>query len=209
LTPGMVPNDPTFYAKWLPQVSELGVNTLHVYSLLPPAFYRAYQRSGSGIGLLQQVAFDLPADGDLFDKPYEAAKAEVRYAIDALHGEGNVPHRGRRGSGLYAADVSANVVGNLLGGEFEPAAIQTTNVRNPEKRSYTGKYVSISGATATEVWVAQMLDYAAQYETETYGWQHPLAFANQPAFDTLSHPTESTATGNDAVSIDESKFRAS
>lgn len=209
MTPGMVSDDPGFYSKWLSQVSELGANTLHVYSLLPPAFYRAYQKSGNGVGLLQQVEFDLPADGDLFDKPYDAAKAEIRYAIDAIHGQGNVPHRGRRGSGLYAADVSENVVGILLGGEFEPAAVQTTNVRNPEKTSYTGKYVSIAGATPTEVWIAQMLDYAAQYETDTYGWQHPLAFANHPALDPLAHPTESTATGNDAVSIDESKFRAS
>ncbi|MGH9523968.1 MAG: hypothetical protein ACRD3E_15710, partial [Terriglobales bacterium] len=208
LTPGMVPNDPNYYTKWLQQVSELGANTLHVYSLLPPAFYRAYQHSGGGFGLLQQVEFDLPANGDLFDKPYEAAKAEIRYAIDAIHGQGNVPHRGRKGSGLYTADVAANVVGILVGGDLEAATVVTTNVRNPEKTSYSGKYVVISGASATEVWLAQMLDYAAQYESDTYGWQHPLAFANHPAFDTLSHPTESTATGNDAASIDESKFRA-
>ncbi len=208
-TPGLPPNDPGYYTTWLEQVKELGANTVHVYSLLPPAFYRAYERAPAGIALLQQIFFDLPPEGDLFDKPYEAAKSEIRYAIDAIHGHGDVPHRGRAGSGLYVADISAKVAGLVLGGDLNPKAAITTNLRNPEKTSFAGKFVSISGATPTEVWIAQMLDYAAQYETDTYGWQHPLAFANSPEFDPLSHPSESPATRNDVVSVDESKFRIS
>ncbi len=209
LTPGLAPNDPSYYAGWLQQVADLGANTVHVYSLLPPAFYRAYQKNYSGLGLLQQVAFDLPSDGDLFDQPYEAAKAEIRYAIDAIHGHGDVPHRGRAGSGVYVADVSASVVGILLGGDLDPRTAITTNLRNPQRTSYAGKFVSVSGATPMEVWVAQMLDYAAQYESDTYAWQHPIAFANSPAFDALGHPSESPATHNDEITIDESKFRVS
>ncbi len=207
LTPGMAPTEPIFYTRWLQQASELGANTVHIYSLLPPGFYRAYARMPGAPKLLQQISFDLPPDGDLFDTPYQAAKAEIRYAIDAIHGHGNVPHRGKRGSGLYVADISARVVGILIGGDLEPAAAVTTNLRNPQKTGYSGRYISVNGVTATEAWVAEMLDYAAQYENDTYGWQHPVGFANSPALDPLAHPSESTATQNDVVSVDEAKFK--
>ncbi|MGI9101625.1 MAG: tetratricopeptide repeat protein [Terriglobales bacterium] len=208
LTPGTPPIEGAFYSLWVQQASELGANTLHVHSLLPPAFYRAYRRASAAPRLLQQISFDFPSGADLFEpKSYAAAKAEIRYVIDAVHGHGNIPHRGRRGSGLYVADVSANVIGFVVGDGFDPSIVMTTDLRNPQKTGYSGKYVGVNGATATESWIAEMLDYAAQYETETYGWQHPVAFANWPALDPMSHPSESQATRNDVVSINESKFQ--
>lgn len=202
------PADMEFYSRWLKQAVILGVNTLQVNSLLPPAFYRAYLHDAGQMALLQQLWLDTPTDSNFFARDfYETATAEIREGVDALHGNGNVKRRGRRGAGLYAVDVSANVAGILLGADLDANIVIANNVKNPARTTYAGKYISISGASATEVWFAEMLDYLVKYEVDTYGWQHPVAISNTPKMDFMSHPTEALATGNDSATLDEAKLK--
>ncbi|MBI2683555.1 MAG: hypothetical protein HYX26_10160 [Acidobacteriales bacterium] len=202
--PAYPPKSVPSYLDWIQKAEGMNANTLRVYTLLPPAFYRAFKQhrdAGGKISLYQQIWIGDPPNKDLFDRKfYEETQAEIRYVVDALHGHGNVPPKHARGDGLYTFDLSANVGAILLGRELEASTAIQTNIINGGKRSFDGKYFSIQDANATEVWFAEMLDYLVTYETATYNWQHPVAIVNWPPTDPLDHPTETP-------NFDEVKFR--
>jgi len=191
--PAAMPTDGEMYAAWVQQAAQLNANVLRTYTLLPPAFYRAFKHhmdQGRKLLLYQQVWVGRPPDDDLYDDKFmEDTKAEIRYVVDALHGRGNVPPKKARGNGLYVTDVSSQVGALLLGGEMGAAVAVHTNVINAGKNRYDGKYLSVSNADPAEVWYVQMLDYLVSYETETYNWQHPVAIVDPPASDPAL-PTE-------------------
>jgi len=231
--PGTPPMDGKTYAEWLAALARMNANVVRVYTLLPPAFYRAFQReveAGSPLMLYQQIWIDDPPGKDLYDPQFiEHTKAEIRYVVDAIHGQGDVPRKHARGSGFYTVDISQRVAALLLGREVEPSVAVVTNQRHADKTSFSGRYISVSSATATETWFAEMLEYMVQYETDRYSQQRPVAVVNWPPTDPLTHPTEVAieeevnirrARGerlapvkgpqddNDVVAIDEAKFRA-
>lgn len=191
--PSSMPTDGALYATWVQQAAQLNANALRTYTLLPPGFYRAFKHSmdqGGKLQLYQQVWVGHPPGDDLYDDKFmEESRAEIRYVVDALHGHGSVPPKKARGNGLYVTDVSSQVGAFLLGGEMGAAVAAHTNVVNAGKNRYDGKYLSIANADPAEVWYAQMLDYLVSYETETYGWQHPVTMVDPPASDPAL-PTE-------------------
>jgi tetratricopeptide (TPR) repeat protein len=232
--PSAPPHNVQMYAKWLKDSEELGANVIRAYTLLPPAFYRAYQKhmaQGGKISIYQQIWISDPPNKDLYDPAFvEQSKKEIRYVVDAIHGTGDVPPARARGNGIYPFDIARHVSALLLGREIEASVAIQTNIVNGGKRRYQGKYVSIQDATPTEVWFAEMLDYLVAYETDTYNWQHPVAIVNWPPLDPLYHPTEAPNTeevkyrmkrgeklkmpteiddDNDTVSIDEAKYQIS
>jgi hypothetical protein len=231
--PSAPPDDGVTYDQWLSDAARTNANALRVYTLLPPSFYRSFQRfvaSGGKMNLYQQIWVSDPPYRDLFEPAFvEETKAEIRYAVDALHGRGVIPVKRARGSGIYTADISEHVGAILFGRELEPSVVEQTNLVNVGKSSFNGKYVSVNGANATEVWFAQMLEYLVSYETDTYNWQHPVALVNWVPLDPLTHPTEASSyeefqfrvrrgeriarpsgpkDDNDVVAIDEAKFHA-
>ncbi|HUR36749.1 MAG TPA: tetratricopeptide repeat protein [Terriglobales bacterium] len=232
--PAAPPHSVTQYATWLQNSEDMGANVIRAYTLLPPAFYRAYKKhiaKGGKITLYQQIWVSDPPNKDLYDPAFvEQARAEIRYAVDALHGSADVPPKRARGNGIYDQDIARNVSALLLGRELEASVAIQTNIVNGGKQSYQGKYVSIPAGTATEVWFAEMLDYMVAYETDTYNWQHPVAIVNWPPLDPLFHPTEApnmeevkyrmkrgeklelpkeVDDDNDTVAIDEAKYQIS
>lgn len=177
--PTSLPNDNGQYSRWLQLVTNLHANVLRAYTLLPPAFYRSYshyvERGGSAL-LFQQIWIGDPPGNDLWNSQYiDDTQAEIRYVVDAIHGRGSVPPRRFRGGGVYANDVSAHVAAIVLGRELDAAVLAQTNSANRGRRRYDGKYISVASGTPVQVWFAQMLDYLVNYETTTYGWQHPVA----------------------------------
>ncbi len=232
--PGAPPNDGVMYAEWLRASEQMNANVVRAYTLLPPAFYRAFKHHADGGGklvLYQQIWVGDPPNKDLYEPNFvEATKTEIRYAVDALHGRGEVPKKHARGSGVFDQDIAAHVGAILLGREFEPSVVIQTNVINAGRSRFDGRYIAISQGTATEVWLAEMLDYLVSYQLETYNWQHPVAIVNWPPLDPLTHPTEANnleevrhrmrrgeqlalpkgvEDDNDAVAIDETKYRPS
>jgi tetratricopeptide (TPR) repeat protein len=211
--PGYYPGAPPLaggtYATWLRWAQQLNANVVRVYGLMPPGFYRAFKHhvaDGSKLTLYQQIVIDNPPGNDLYDPNYvEGVKAEIRQVVDAVHGRAQVVPRPGRTGGVYESDLSAQVSGILFGRELDPEVVTQTNLGSSSKRSYDGTYISVSEAAPAQVWVAEMLDYLVIYETESYNWQHPVAFVNWPRLDPLYHPTESSRTN--ATAIDESKFR--
>jgi hypothetical protein len=228
---GAPPMEGSLYVDWLKRTEDMHANVIRAYTLLPPAFYRAFHhhvRNGGKAKLYQQVWVGDPPNKDLYDSGFvEEVQAEMRHVVDALHGRGNVPPRRARGSGIYNLPIAEHVGAILLGRELEASVAIRTNVINAGKSAYKGKYISVANANATEVWFAEMLDYLVNYETENYNWQHPVAVVNWPPLDPLSHPTEASILeevrtrirrgeplalpkdvedDNDTVAIDEAKF---
>ena len=239
-TPGSFATEPPdlveVYLPWLDQIAGLGANTVRVYTILPPAFYRALQMhnqkpDAQRLYLIQEVWLaDAPDAANLYLPGIVAeSRQEIAQAIDVIHGQGDLPIRPGKASGLYVVDVSEYVLALLVGREFEPPLVWTTNEANPGKTSYSGRYVSIPQGNPTEVWLAEMLDFAANHEVVKYNAQRPIAIVNWPPLDPLSHPTEagieqivrirersgetglpvpSPGMGDDQVSVDDTRLRA-
>ena len=200
--PGHYPSDgavdPDLYSDWFQKMTALGINTIRLYSILPPAFYRSlYQYNHAGghppLHLLQGIVLDDPPLDDFFNHDYYAAcQKEIRTTIDVIHGQGDVAATPAHGGGLYPNDISEWTVGFVIGKEFLSHVVTGNNQFHPDMRSYQGTYVEVPSGSATEVFLAQMLNLAAEYEETKYNWQHPLSFLNSPTLDPMHHPTEST-----------------
>jgi tetratricopeptide (TPR) repeat protein len=184
------------YREWLAQIAESGANTVRVYTILAPAFYRALESHNRGaaepLWLIQEVwlgenAHDLHAPETRRD-----FERELRNAIDVLHGQADIGCRTGHYCGMYTSDVSRWVIGIGVGREVEPRTVRATNRLNPEKTSYRGRYVSVREGTPAEAWFAEMLDVAARYESETYNAQRPLTVVTWPPLDPMTHVTEAT-----------------
>ncbi|HUU15344.1 MAG TPA: tetratricopeptide repeat protein [Terriglobia bacterium] len=199
--PGRFPaesvTDPALFADWMKSISALGANSIRVYTLLPPAFYRAlYKFNDSAarpLWLLQGVSFGDPPQDNMFDPAYvRDCQEKIRDAVDVIHGQGDVASRPGRVGGIYNYSIAQWVNGLIVGDSWLSHVVTRTNQINPEVRSFQGTYVEVSSGTPSEVFLAQMIDYAVGYEEKKYNWQHPIAFFNWPTLDPLRHPTEST-----------------
>ncbi len=208
--PGDPPEDTKVYGDWLRQAGEMNARAVRIFTLLPPAFYRAYKNqmsSGKAPALYQQILFSDPANRNLYEAKFmDEARAQVRDVVDALHGHGNVARRRGSSGGIYDSNIAGHVGAFILARDVTPAVAVRTNSINGDHKSYEGKYVTVSNATPTEVWFAEMMNYLITYEEDTYNWQHPVAIANWAGNEGLPHPTEEASEYHDAMVVDESKF---
>lgn len=202
------------YARWLKGMGDAGFNVVRAYTILPPEFYQAlagynFEYSDRPVYLIQGIWAEPPPGNDLFHAEYSAAlKREIADAVDVVAGRAVLPERTGHASGAYSADVGAFTLGYLLGREWEPDAVQTTDTLESTHRRYDGVFLTVPDGTPTEVWLAGLLDFLVQYEVVTYGVQHPVAFVNWLPLDPMFHATEYTDKGlsgeydNDLVTLD-------
>ena len=201
--PGTFPvdavTDPAVYLKWLGMIGKLGVNTIHAANILAPAFYRAlhvYDDEGSHapLWLLQGVAFPAPpANDDLFERHYyQSCLQEMRDAVDAVHGQGDVASNHLHSGGIYLNNVSRWVAGFIVGNTWLSHVVLDNNALHPRMVCYRGDFVRVPSGNPTEIFLAQMINHLTKYEEKRYNWQHPAAFLNWPTLDPMRHPTEST-----------------
>ena len=199
--PGHFVSDPPtqveIYADWLERMDAMGANTVRIYTLLPPAFYRALYDHNTNkhpdrpLYLFQEIWLPEPPEGNLYDAAFtQAFETEIRNLVDVVHGQASLPAERGRAGGIYSADVSPWVLGWLVGREMEPSLVLTTNLRNPSRTSHNGKYLRITNGNATEAWLTRMCDTAVAYEQEKYNWMRPVSWVSWPPLDPLYHPSE-------------------
>ena len=239
-TPGHFASEPptevSVYLDWLGKIGEMGANCVRAYNILPPAFYQALKQHNQSpdsakLYLIQGIWLGGGEQTDLFSIPEEAAAhEEITRAIDVVHGQGDLPQRKGSAGGLYFADVSDDVLGFLLERDMPPHWVLANNQANAHRTFHSGKYVTLANGSATEAWLARLMDFTVSHEVEKYNCQHPLAFANSATLDPLSHPSESSVAeevsirrnqgertaampppgdlidDNDVVSLDETKL---
>jgi hypothetical protein len=199
------PEEEATWAEWLRAISALGANAIRVYTLQPPAFYRALaahneQNPDGRLWLLQGVWADLPPDDDFAGDDYQAAfEREIARVIDAVHGDLVLdPVRGTA-RGIFDTDVSGSTLAWIVGREWEPFAVAAFLQRRPGPCQFAGDFVSVEQGNSMECWIGRMLDYAAGYEARRHGAFRPVTFANWPTLDPLEHPTEATRAEEDLI----------
>jgi hypothetical protein len=198
--PAEFPEEVWLYRAWLELLSAMGANAVRVYTLLPPAFYRALlghnlTHPKRPLYLFQGVWTELPEEegyGDWEGAFLEKFLLEGREVLDALHGNLRRPPKPGHAHGDYTADVSPWTLGLLVGREFEPYSVAAYNERHPG-RAYRGRFVeALPGASPFAAYLAEVLDRLAQYEWEAYGTARPLGFVNWPTLDPLTWESEAS-----------------
>src|SRR5437870_4633329 len=196
--PSEFPSEDSTFAYWLRLMAEANANAVRLYTILPPAFYRALRRWNDGhparpLWLIHGVWAELPPRDDYDDARWkEGFRTEMRRVVDAVHGHARLPARPGHAFGRYDADVSDHVLGYILGREWEPFSIRAYNKRQQDRTAYAGRFLAVDRGTPADVWMAEQCDYLLQYEWSTYHAQRPIAYTNWPTLDPLHHPTEPT-----------------
>ena len=190
------PQDENIYKEWLSSIKDMNLNTIRVYTLMPPAFYRALRYFNLNdqrgpLFLIQEIwPEEHPPENNYLDSDYDAGfRREIGMDIDAVHGAADIPLRPGRAWGRYRSDVSAWTLAFLIGRELEPDEVRDTDFLN-SGYTYAGRYISAEAGSPTEAWLARSCDYAAEYETDFYGKARPLGIVNWPTLDPLRHPSE-------------------
>src|SRR5256714_126358 len=203
--PSQFPADDSTYARWLELIAAANANTVRLYTILPPAFYRALARWNEGhpdhaLWLVHGVWAELPPAGD-YDAPGWKAdfRREMRRAVDVVHGRALVAARAGHAWGRYDADVSDHVLAFVLGREWEPFSIRAYNRRPHGRRAYEGRFLAVEHGTPADVWLAEQCDELLRYEWDVYHAQRPIAYTNWPPLDPLRHPTESSRAEEQAL----------
>ncbi|MEN1758851.1 hypothetical protein [Anoxynatronum sibiricum] len=208
------PTQESVYMEWFEDIGAMNANSVRVYTLMHPSFYRALlrynvQHPENPLWLLQEIwPEEHPQENDYLREAYiEAFYKEIEYVVDAVHGNVQIPERRGRAYGDYDADVSSYILGYLVGRELEPEEVAATDKNNDITR-FSGDYLRIEQGSPTEVWLAKSCEHVMAYQESIYGWQHPVAIVSWPTLDVMEHDAEWNEEGdkrleyNDWVSID-------
>ncbi len=199
------PEEASIYLKWFQQISDLNMNSIRVYTLLPPAFYQALYLfnfdNPDPLFLLQEIwPEEHPVGSDYLNQEYNKTyHQEIEYAIGAIHGDIQIPERKFRSYGLYAYDVSPYLIGYLVGREMEPEEVLETDRINAGYQFQGDYFYNHAEATPTEAWLAASCDYAALLEDTLYQNRPLLAIVSWPTLDPMSHDTEWNEAGDKSV----------
>ena len=201
------------YMRWFPQMKEMNVDVLRVYTILDPEFYEALSDFNATredpLWLIQGVwspeeeltGDDLEGRDAYTPHITETFRNEISDAVGVVHGDADLPERRGHASGRYRSDVSEYMLGWIVGTEWFPPAVKKTDDANEGMQPFSGEYFTATqDATPFESWSASMLDKLAEEEME-YGWQHPVALSNWPTTDPLDHPDEANEQ-EDLVPVD-------
>ena len=219
--PGYFPGEiayaisPELYEQWIARMGRAGFNSIRVYTLHPPVFYEKLAEYNQrhpddplllfqGVWLEEQEDPWDPATYDLTHR-VTAFSREIEEVVDCLHGKGDLAYRPGKAYGIYRTDMSRWTAGIIIGREVSSQEVDSTDHFHPANNSFSGTHFSITGATATEVFVTQMLDKTVIYEASKYGVRRPVSFSSWPTLDPLDHPTE-VNTDEDVASFDISKI---
>lgn len=196
------------YLRWFKYISEMNANTIRVYTILRPDFYEAlleYNKTAKTPLLLLHGVWmneeDIATHMDVYSPEIrDKFLSEIEATVDVLHGNKIIKKDPGHAYGVYEADVSQYVIGYILGIEWDPGFVISTNNNNPEKNNFSGEYLYSEGASPFENFLCESGDACISYETDQYQTQKTISFANWPTTDMLSHPNE-PLQNEDKVSV--------
>lgn len=218
--PGYFPGEAAItkdeYLRWFKEIGDMGANAIRVYTLHPPQFYQAFYEYNQ---LAKQPLYlfhgtwvneeNLIGTQNAFDQlNVDDAQTEIKNMIDIIHGKANLPKRSGHASGEYKYDISKYVLGIIIGTEWDPYMVENTNSKNEAVGQFKGQYFNTTEASPFEVWLAALMDYATEYEMNSYQWQHSMSFTNWVTTDLLDHPAE-PLENEDLVSVNPNHIQES
>jgi len=192
------------YYRWLGNISDMNANTIRVYTIQRPQFYNALfdfnqnavKNSKKPIYVFHGVwvnESDIATIDDAYgsnDKILNDMNVTVKDTINILHGNHYLPVNKGHADGNYTSDVSKYVIGWIVGIEWEPSLVVSTNENNTKRNHYNGKYLYTVDASPFETFLTEVGDKLIDYEMTTYNMQSPVAFSNWVTTDPLKHPNE-------------------
>lgn len=194
--------DAETYFGWFEQISEMGANTIRVYTVQSEAFYQAFynynKQSETPLYLLQGISVNdymQFSHRDAFDDNIAKALADnCLTAVDVIHGRKKIQlsRNADSAAGSFQRDVSDWVIGYVIGIDWEPSTIAYTNEKYREAAlSYRGAFLyATAEASPFEIMLANVGDRLIEYETNKYGHQRLIAFQHNPSTDPFTYPEE-------------------
>lgn len=207
--------------RWFGQISEMGANTVRVYTVQSEEFYEAFYEYNQGsqdpLYLLQGVWVDEYAQFSHLDGWSDefcgTFLSDARRAVDVIHGKRKIAESEsvNAGSGHFRWDVSPWVLGYIIGVEWEGDVTAYTNDKyknDPGHNTYQGTYLKTSeDAAPFEAMLTYVADGMISYETGKYKTQRLLAVSNWPATDPFEYPLGIQEELHKDVSIDTEHIR--
>lgn len=198
--PGELGINKETYLRWFHQISEMHANTIRVYTTMKPAFYEALyefnQTSQNKLYVMHGVWLNEDLIKEIKD-PYGQDNLLINEFIkdatdlvDIFHGNKTLEPRPGFASGVYTKDVSDYIISWVLGIEWDPEFVMTTNALNNEDTVYDGNYLYTQNASPFEVFLAKVGDAVLSYEALTYKETRPLSYTNWLTTDPLTHINE-------------------
>ena len=146
--PSEFPADSAGYAGWLNTLARMNANTLRVYTILPPSFYRALRAWNLAhpdrlLWLIHGVWTESPPSHDFNEPSWKRSfEDEMHRVVDLLHGSATIEPRPGHAAGDYDADVSRWVLAYIIGREWEPFAVKAFNEN--AGGGYQGRYLQVN-----------------------------------------------------------------
>ncbi|MBP2622323.1 hypothetical protein [Streptococcus oricebi] len=174
------------YLDWLQKIAAMGANTIRVKTIMDVDFYEALaehnKKAPSPLYLLQGIRINDYRNNSAIsgtDKKFQGQLVQdAKTVVDVIHGRKRMWNHESGASNHYRKDVSKWVLAFIVGDDWNSGTVAYTN-HQEQAQPFKGKYfVSKSSANSFEVMLAQVMEELVQYETDKYGWQHLLSFAN-------------------------------
>ena len=208
--PGDIGIEKDEYKRWFKQIAEMNANSVRVYTILSPGFYEALFEynmfAKKPLYLFHGVWNNENAVSKWQDgfRPEisDDYRSEIADLIDLLHGKKTIAPKPGRASGAYIWDVSSYVAGYILGIEQNTAFVINTNKNNSQVKRYDGDFLYTVDASPYECWLAEIGDYAINYEYSAYKTQKTLSWTNWITTDPIWHLSDPDRGQEDAVSVD-------
>ena len=188
------------YSGWFKEISDMNADVIRVYTTLKPDFYDALyeynKNSEKPLYILQGVWIndtDITELQDAYGDKERILKNFIKDAqdlVDVFHGNAILTEKAGFASGEYTNDISEYVIGWVLGVEWDPIFVDTTNKNNPSRNTYNGKYLFTENASPFETFMCEAGDKIVEYEVDNYKMARPVSYTNWLTADMLKHPNE-------------------
>ncbi len=188
------------YLHWFQLIQEAGANTLRVYSVQNPSFYKAFYEYNSQheepLYLLQGIWVNDYIQNSRVDAYADSFAGKLLYnclvTVDVIHGKRLIINNDADTStGLYLHDVSKWVLGYIIGNGWEDTTVAYTDEKYPDMEPYKGTYLTASkDASAFESLLAKTGDRMLHYESTRYDEQRLISFSSGNATDPFDYSKE-------------------